>query len=481
MSGLRQVPSVFFCPDGAWVGDVIPFLRDGQFWLYFLLELRDTPKPGTAWALATTDDFVTFEYRGVALPAGSPDDPDFNAFTGSIVSNDDVAHLFYTGHNPRIVLDNGKPEQVVMHATSIDGMQTWVKHPELTFGAPAGYDPADWRDPFVFRIDARSPWQMLLAARHASGPSRRRGVVARCVSHDLVTWAISEPFWNPRRYVTHECPEVFQWGEWWYLVYSEFSERFATRYRMSRSPDGPWTVPACDTVDGRAFYAAKSVERDGRRFFVGWIASKEGEADDGPWQWAGTMAVLEAFQAADGTLGFAPPGEICDSFSEPAPSGFSNPDGSIALSTSDGYSCAMSDAHMPAQCVISTMIDIAEGTTECGILVRASADGDRGYAVRLEPRRQRMVFDRWPRRNTGDEPWQNSGDVPYFIELERDCALPPGVHTLRVVVDGSILVATLDDRVTLSARVYDHPAGAVGVFVGEGAATFTTPTVRVRR
>jgi beta-fructofuranosidase len=301
-------------------GDLIPFEHDGEFWLFYLHEVRSDPKPGTAWNLVTTKDLIQFQDQGVSLPHGTDADLDFNAYTGSIlVDESGVHHLFYTGQNPNNLGTDGLPLQLVMHATSTDGMRTWVKHPELTFGAPAGYESGDWRDPFVFRDEAAGQWRMLIAARHSEGPERRRGVIAQCTSKDLMTWEYTEPFWDPRRYITHECPDVFSWGDWWYMVYSEFSENFTTRYRMAKSPDGPWTVPARDSIDGRAFYASKTAERDGRRFFFGWIASKEGNSDDGAWQWAGTMAVLEARQNPDGTLAFGFADELVDSFWDEVP------------------------------------------------------------------------------------------------------------------------------------------------------------------
>jgi len=79
------------------------------------------------------------------------------------------------------------------------------------------------------------------------------------------------------------------------------------------------------------------------------------------------------------------------------------------------------------------------------------------------------VFDRWPRRPTGDGQWEISGDVPFVIELERPCDLSPGGHTLEVIVDGDLCVANLDGRTTLSTRIYDRPVGRVGVFAGEGS------------
>lgn len=472
--------SLFFQPTDGWVGDLIPFERDGEFWLFYLHEDRSDPKPGTSWNLVTTKDLTQFEDHGISLHHGSETDLDFNAYTGSIVVDDTgVHHLFYTGQNPQNLGPDGTPLQLVMHASSTDGMQSWVKHPELTFGAPDGYESGDWRDPFVFRDESKDQWRMLLAARHSDGPERRRGVIAQCVSRDLMTWQHTEPFWDPRRYITHECPDVFAWGDWWYMVYSEFSESFTTRYRMARSLDGPWTVPNLDSIDGRAFYASKTAERDGRRFFFGWIASKEGNTDLGPWQWAGTMAVLEARQNPDGTLGFSFADELVDSFWEDIPVSLAN-DLPTRLDVPDGYTAVISDEELPSQFYAKAVLDIAPNATECGLLLRSSQDGDQSYILRLEPKRGRLVFDRWPRAITGDAQWHVSGDVPFDVELERPCDLAPGEHTLEVIVDGDLCVAVVDRQVALSTRIYDLPAGRIGVFTGEGSATLTELQIRTR-
>lgn len=464
--------SVFFQPRAGWVGDVIPFQQDGTFWLFYLLDLREDPKPGTSWGLVTTRDFVSFQDRGVSLPHGDEGEPDFNAYTGSVVHDDaGEHHLFYTGQNPQHVGVDGHPVQLVMHATSSDGMSSWVKHPEDTFGASSGYESGDWRDPFVFRDDEPGgPWRMLVAARHESGPERRRGVIAQCISRDLCTWEPAEPFWDPRRYVTHECPDVFEWRGWWYLVYSEFSESFTTRYRMARTPDGPWSVPVHDTVDGRAYYASKTAARDGRRFFFGWIATREGAADDGRWQWAGTLSVLEARQNMDGTLAFSFPDELTRSFQDdlPVTTGLALPG---TLAAPDGYATVLTRQSLPSQFYVRVVLDIAAQTTEAGLLLRASCDGDHSYVVRLEPKRNRLVLDRWPRATTGDMQWQVSGDVPFDVALERPCEVDPGEHTVEVVIDGNLCVVVVDRQVSLSTRLYGPPDGRLGVFVGEGCAT----------
>src|SRR6266542_3609901 len=80
--------SAFFQPADGWVGDVIPIEVDGEFWLFYLLERREDPKPGTPWALVTTKDFLRFDDRGVAFPHGGPDEADFNVYTGCVVRDD---------------------------------------------------------------------------------------------------------------------------------------------------------------------------------------------------------------------------------------------------------------------------------------------------------------------------------------------------------------------------------------------------------
>lgn len=470
---MTMSPSPFFHPSSGWVGDVIPFAREDEFSLFYLHDERSEPKPGTSWNLVTTSDGVHFIDRGVALAHGSDDVGDFNAYTGSIVVDaTGVYHLFYTGQNPRVVGDDGAPLQLVMHATSSGDMASWRKLPEHSFGATAGYETSDWRDPFVFLDERSGTWRMLLAARHRDGADRRRGVIAEMVSSDLATWEPAAPFWNPRRYITMECPEVFQWGGWWYLVYSEFSESFSTRYRMAKSPDGPWAVPERDSVDGRAFYASKTAERDGRRFFFGWIATKEGSTDDGRWQWAGSLSALEARQSPDGTLRFGFSDELVASFTEKLPLAF-EAERPAHLASVDGYAAAVTSDDAPERFYLTATFDIAAGTTECGVLLRSSSDGDASYIVRLEPKRGRMVFDRWPREVHGTGQWEVSGDVPFEIELERPCDLDPGVHTIEIIVDGDICVAVLDRCVALSTRIYDRPTGRIGVFVGEGAARVT--------
>lgn len=457
----------FFRPENAFVGDVIPFEKDGYAYLYFLYEDRKIPKTGMPWHLVRTKDYVNYEYMGEALPSGGKSKDDFNCYTGSVVTDHEgMIHLFYTGNNPRTVDNSGKSLQVVMHATSDDNMKTWQKQEQMTFGAFSNYEPYDWRDPYVFYDEDNDIWRMLLAARKKTGPVRRRGVTAQCVSKDLVHWEEAEPFWDPNKFIAMECPEVFKWGNWWYFIYSEFSDGFTTQYRMSKTLDGPWISPKFNSIDGRAFYASKSLFLNNRRYFTGWISTKENKDDDGSWQWAGTMSTLEAIQNQDGTLSFKIPNEIIQNIGHPKENKLDS-----KIEYFDGYKdTILSQFTSSGRDYLKLSFNVRSGTKDWGVLLRASADGNESYIIRVEMNNNRMVFDRWPRKKLGDEQWQeSSGDVPFYIELERPVEIIPGKHVIEVLQEGTLAVIVLDGKTAMSVRMYNRSSGHVGAFVDDGS------------
>ena len=481
------MPEFFYRPAHAWAADFIPFFDGERFRLFYLLDWRDREGhgEGTPWYQISTTDFVHFEEHGEMLVRGTEAEQDLYVFTGCVISADGQHHIFYTGHNPHF--DKlGKPVQAVMHAVS-DDLLSWRKVPEDTFFAPTeGYEKNDWRDPFVFWNPEAKEWWMLLAARLDHGVSRRRGCVALCASSDLKTWEVREPFWEPGLYFTHECPDLFQMGEWWYLVWSEFSERCVTRYRMSRSLDGPWTAPENDTFDGRAYYAAKSASDGQKRYMFGWNPTRDtGKDYQGNWQWGGNLIVHELVQELDGALNVCVPATVRDAFSQPVPFTLTSEiegedddelgepsfgSGTVEINAPESFSALQSDT--PTQCLrLEATLTFKAGTRGCGLLLRTGEDRQTGYQIRLEPGRQRLVLDSWPR----------PGDIPFMVELERPMVLRPGIPvTLQVFVDGSICEIYADGTVALSARLYNLPEGGWGVFVQEGAAEFENLQVFTR-
>ena len=158
-----------------------------------------------------------------------------------------------------------------MHATSVDGI-TWEKQPQDTFFAAEDREDIeqdDWRDPFVFYQEEEQKWWMLLCTRKKEGPSRRRGATGLLTSDDLVHWSYEGSYWDPHMCWCPECPDLFQWGEYWYFIYSTFCETqgLRTYYRISKSSRGPWKNPGNNCFDGRAFYAGKTAS-DGKSRYI---------------------------------------------------------------------------------------------------------------------------------------------------------------------------------------------------------------------
>jgi beta-fructofuranosidase len=459
---------VFYKPSDGWVADVIPFYWDGAYHLFYLKDYREDPSEFglVPWFHLVTRDFVTFEDHGEALPRGGDDAQDRSVFTGSVIERDGLFHIFYTGHNETFRA-TGRPVEAVMHATSPD-LEVWTKDPAnpILF-ADDRYSPDDWRDPFVFLEPDTGEYLMLLAARKRDGPENRRGCIALAASPDLEHWEIRDPFWAPDLYYTHECPDLFPTGDEWCLLYSTFNERLVTHHRQSRSLSGPWLAPGDDAFDTRAFYAAKTATDGDRRYLFGWLSTRASEQDDQPWEWGGNLVVHEISRAERGFV-VKPPASVIGRFGEPLPVrpaariGDWSIDGETwSAERPDGFSY-LQVAEMPASCSIEVTVSIAAGTRSAGVILRADESLDRYYQIRLEPSRSRAVFDRWPR--PGDEPFTFERPLPDGGD---------GTHRLRILLDGSCVVAYIDDRVALSCRAYGASDGSIGLFVSEGAATFS--------
>lgn len=456
-------------PENAWAGDFIPFYWNGEYHLFYLKDDRDIPWTGTSWYHLMTKDFVNFVDHGECLARGSSEQQDAFVFTGSVIHAEGKFHIFYTGHNPEF-RKAGKPEQGVMHAIS-DDLYTWQKFPDEIYVAPVDrFESHDWRDPFVFWNEEAGEYWMLLASRIKDGPSRRRGCTSLSTSKDLIHWDAKDLFYAPDMYFTHECPDLFRIGEWWYLIFSEFTDMFVTRYRMARSINGPWITPEVDSFDGRAFYAGKTAEGEGHRYIFGWNPTRTERKDYMDWNWGGNLVVHEVIQNVDGTLSVRLPDSIKDYFANQKPvkfvDSFKAPlptEGTIHLDGLGSFRCVSAEK-LPEMAMIRATAIFTAPTKGFGVMLRTRSDFEVGYYVRIEPHRQRLVFDAWPRK----------GDCPQMIELERQIHVEPDRPVqITIYVDDSLCEVYLDNQVAMSARMYNHVEGNWGLFVSEGCATFS--------
>jgi beta-fructofuranosidase len=481
---------IFYKPQNGWVGDLIPFSHDGKFYLFYLHDKREGKNLDdygfrTTWNLLITTDGTDITDHGVVLPTGNNDDIDESCYTGSVIEDrNGVFHMFYTAQNVSLsrYSRDGRPLQFIMHATSRD-LITWEKHYDSAFGADETiYEAHDWRDPYVFFHEADSCYYMLVAAREKGAPQKTGGCIALCKSADLWNWEAQKPFYSPRAYMTHECPDLFQLNDWWYLVYSTFTERFVTHYRYSKSIFGPWNAPIEDSFDGRAFYAAKTAELRGERWCFAWTPSKRGENDMGMWEWGGTLVMHQLSQQRDGRLFVSLPKGVENRFTEMKPNVLE--DGDLAIEKSVVVSAEYGTAalrlkNLPIVCMIEADIAFSSEIRNFGIGIRQDAMYEDGYFFRLEPYYNRVVFDLWPRRAPGVNQWYLDGDKPFVVELERPYQMAhlQSIH-IKLIVDGDICVFYVDDAVAMTTRTFNLKHDGWSFFAFDG--TIEVSNIRLR-
>lgn len=463
--------SFFYRPENAWAADFIPMYAEGKFQLFYLLDWRNAEKygEGTPWFRLTTTDFVNFTEHGEVIPRGTKDDQDLYIFTGCAIQAKGKYHIFYTGHNHHIAA-SGRSMQGIMHAVS-DDLQHWKKIPEHTFYSPEGkYEKHDWRDPYVFFNQETNKYNMLLTARFKEGIPRRRGLTILCTSSDLEKWEVEEPFYAPNLYVNHECPDLFKIGDWWYLIFSEYSETVSTRYRMSRSLNGPWLTPEVDTFDGHAFYAAKTAFDGKNRFIFGWNPTRSEDKDNGGWNWGGNLVVHQVDQQPNGELTVQVPVSVRKAFNNrlnqtlrTSSKKVLNNNSEVRISAAGTFDTVVGE-RMPQTCMISATAAFDKAPKDFGVMIRCSEDLEKSYYIRIEPSRDRLVFDMWPRR---------VNEQSQMIELERQLNLKPGKPIeMEVFVEGNMGVVYVNKRVAMNFRAYDIPEGNWGFFATDGEVKF---------
>lgn len=444
------------------MGDIIPYFEDGVFKPFYL---------GDGWSSVSTRDHLHFydEYK-----------TDIHGGTGSIVKVDGVYHMFYCKFTFEPYM-----RQYVCHATSPD-LRQWTEHPEETFQPDdVIYEMSDWRDPHVIWNEEDRCWWMILAAQK-KGRTMRKGCVGLCVSEDLKHWEYREPLYAPATHQSaHECPDIFKWGDWWYLTYSVYTDRFETLYRMSRSPKDPWITPVVDTFDTRCFYAAKHGTDGQEHFMYGWNPRREKNMwhfnpqeyngkDYNTWDWGGTMIVHKLIQQPDGTLTVTVPEAVDHAFLTEEPMTMLPLTGvwdlgenSADVNSPYGYSSLLM-SKVPDCCKLEMEVSYTHAPREFGIALQVDADFSMGYYLIFEPNRGRVQF------KSGLRMYEDGGKMfPYEVEQERPLIWESGKrYKVRVFVQGSILLLYVDDRIALGTRMFDRSGFSFGLFASDGDARF---------
>ena len=305
----------YYRPYAGYVGDVMP-LYDPQsktFKIGYLQDFRPNPV-GTyhpIWGVETAD-VAHYTSLDEIIPCGGINEQDAAVGTGCFVYSEEqgLYYCFYTGHRYEL-LQAEDSREIVQMAVSSD-FKTWTKSRTfLLRGRDYGYSSNDFRDPCIFRTDD-GIYHMLVSTT-ANG----KGVLAEFTSTNLTDWTHQGVFMTMMWDRFYECPDVFQMGDWWYLVYSEihsavrrvqyFKGRTLDELKATTKNDaGIWPDDHEGFLDSRGLYAGKTASDGQNRYLWGWCPTRSGKdnanvGEQAP-EWAGSMVAHRVVQHPDGSL-----------------------------------------------------------------------------------------------------------------------------------------------------------------------------------
>ncbi len=425
--------------------------QSGLFRIYYLQEFRPND-PATYHPVyaVETRDFVNYGESGEVLPTGGREDQDAAIGTGSVIRchKDGLYYLFYTGN--KYHPSDWENRQVVMSATSTDGVE-WSKTDLRLNGNEWYYYRNDFRDPEVFRTED-GVYHMLVATGKDG-----RNVLAEFTSSDCRNWSHKGLFMNTLWDRFYECPNVFKMGEWWYLVYSELHKEIRrVQYFKSKTYEGLAACTKDDNpvwpdnhegyLDSRGFYAGKTASDGSNRYIWGWCPTRRDNNntavnnDNGEPDWAGTLVAHRLIQHDDGSLTL---GEI-----ETVRNWFND---EVSVSTTATSIAAGGSIELPAlsdKTHLSFTVTASSAQTKFGVSIAKESWSGRYYSLIVNPEANNMA-----KVNFEQEGPDAMGFIPYidgyFFSQPAD-----RVYHIDIYIDRSVLVLYINGQVSYTNRIY---------------------------
>lgn len=437
-----------------WVGDVMPYYFNDQFEIFYLHDAPDQVKQSSAGQHAihrfTSKNLLDFKDLGEAVRYGNVNTQDQLIGTGSVVKAGDTYYYYYTGFNGNTSwLQNSNPgwtagntREAVMYATSKD-LKTWVKKSSFILRASEDYSGSDFRDPYVFYNAEFSEYWMLVSTK-----KNGKGVILVYKTGNPASdnWTIRGPLDIGGDYLMFECPDIIKAGDKYYLFFSEdWSNTPGTHYRIASSTAGPWQRPASgnDMFDGHQFYAGRPVSNGAGFYTLGWAHRRASENDGGALTWGGNLISHEFTLGANG-LAVKTPAAVEAYFNQDSDPALSSQSGAVTHSGSDyslDGSAAMALSKFSPLSTTSKVkgtIKLSNLTGTASIGFNTNAGNSSSYVIKFEPAANRIAA-----YNNGVEVTR----VPFSFEANK-------AYSFSLIVDGSVAVLYLDNKVALTNRIY---------------------------
>lgn len=459
--GVKYDPSIqstvsmqYFKPKGnLFVGDCIPFSKDGIYYYYWLLDSAHHKSlnglGGHQWVLSTSSDLKTWKQYPIVL--GIDEEWEKSICTGSVVYHQGKYYAFYA---TRLINSEGKVNEQLSYAISDDGVHFSKQKPNPFYTSAPGYSKRNFRDPKVF-VDQEGEFHLFVSSEQENPEMKSiAGCLVHLSSRDLKSWTVHEPILTGQGSVP-ECPDYFYWKGWYYLVYSDNSN---TSYVKSRKPYGPWEAPRYQALDEDWANVVKTAEfRNGRRIAAAWVPNRAESKDYNHEIFGGNSLFREVIQEEDGTLDTRFPEEMIPHTGDPITVAI-HPGIQASLTGTDGVKlhspggvAVASISHVPANCRIMLEIEPVGANEETGIYLRSDSSGRDGY---------RLNF------SAGSKTVSLGNTTIYGVDSLN------GKIRVDIVIKDGILDADIDHRRTIVNRTYEHNGDVIWLYAKHGEVNF---------
>jgi beta-fructofuranosidase len=446
------MPKLVYQPAGYSIGDTMPFYENGVYYFYHYKSVIGRHEEGQNWTLSTTKDFVSYTDHGELFRHGEKGEQDYVFRSGSLLKKDNRYHFFYGGDKDR---------EVLLHASGLD--ITRLKKDAFSLPPEAGYGPQEWRDPFVMWCDEQDSYIMLVGTRKVNG-KLHNGCTVWFTSKNLEEWEFKGDFWAPDRYTTHEMPDLFKLGGFWYHLVSEYSDSTQVIYRQGKTATGPWKLVFDGVLDGPAYFAGRTcASGEGHRYLVGWIAGKNAPDDRAPWGGTSGLWVHHIVQKEDGSLGERLPDSVYCAFNDKRPLIKEPVRIRAPYGRNEAVLGAVSSGFTAGPFLVEALVEADEGTSSFSLNLLENPVTGEAYEYRFIISENRVVLSQTP----------NHGIVPpdHFRGMEKLSRnvsfFRKKIYHIQLVYDDSYVILYVDDT-ALSGRIYGHFGDGFSVAVFDG-------------
>ncbi|MBE9583211.1 hypothetical protein IM792_01990 [Mucilaginibacter sp. JRF] len=459
--GVKYDPTVqstesmqYFKPKGdLFVGDCIPFDRNGTYYYYWLLDSAHHKSlnglGGHQWALSTSTDLKTWKHEPVVL--GIDEEWEKSICTGSVVYHKGNYYAFYA---TRLINKQGEVNEQLSYAISKDGIHFKKQKPNPFYTSAPGYSKRNFRDPKVF-VDDKGEFHLFVSSDQENPVlAMISGCLVHLSSKDLKNWTVHEPIITGQP-STPECPDYFFWKGWYYLVYSDNSN---TYYVKSRKPYGPWEEPRYQALNEDWSNVVKTAGfKNDRRIAAAWVPNRAENKDYQHEIFGGNSLFREVIQELDGTLNTRFPAEMIPATGtaiaiKPEMMYKAKAEGGSIVLADEGGVASARIVDVPQNCRISLEVEPLGMNEEFGLILKSDEKGRNGYRLNVSANNSTVSL--------GNTTIQGVSGLQKPI-------------TIDVVMKDGILDADIDHRRTIVNRTYEHNGSVLWLYAKHG-------TVRVK-